>query len=332
MPETIKVVFFQRKPLPIHKSVEFIFADVRSRMPAYVHAVTRVFRYYSKGIAKRLYIIWEAYRNQGDVNHITGDIQFSAILLERRKTMLTVLDCGMLSGSSGVKHLLLKYFWFTLPVKKCALLTVISKATKEELLKYIRYPEEQIHIVPVAISPAFTHHPKRFSETPVILQVGTMANKNIERLIAALRGIDCRLNIIGALSEPVKQLLIDNEIVYTNATNLSQAQLIEEYIHCDMISFVSTYEGFGMPILEGNATGRPVISSNILSMPEVAGNAACLVNPYEVADIRKGIEKIIGDKVYRDELIKNGLENCRRYDPQKIADMYLALYVQLGNS
>jgi len=331
MPEKISVVFFQRKPLPIHKSLEFIFEDVRSRMPDDIQSVTKVFRFYSKGIWQRLYIIWEAYRNQGDINHVTGDVHFSAILLKREKTLLTVLDCRMLSGSTGIKHMLLRYFWFTLPLKKCSLVTVISKATRDELLRYTSYPKERIRVIPVAISPGFRYRPKPFSKHPVILQVGTTVNKNIERLTQALNGIDCRLTLIGSLPERVKKLLAVNNISYHQEADISQHKLMEYYHDCDMISFVSTYEGFGMPIVEGNAIGRPVITSNILSMPEVAANAACLVDPFQVEDIRAGILKIINDDDYRNQLIANGLENRKRFDSQKIADSYLACYQELSS-
>lgn len=332
MPEPIKVVFFQRKPLPIHKSVEFIFADVRSRMPDYIQCITKVFRFYSKGILQRLYIIWEAYRNQKDVNHVTGDIHFAAIMLKRNNTLLTVLDCRMLSDSTGIKHRLLKYFWFTLPLKQCALVTVISQATRDELLKFTRYPARQVHVIPVAISPGFVHMPRPFRRRPVILQVGTTVNKNLERLIKALEGIDCTLHLIGALTADVVALLAAGKINYNNYIDISHAELVEKYLECDMVSFVSTYEGFGMPIVEANAVGRPVITSNILSMPEVAANAACLVDPFNVQDIRAGIVKIISDEAYRNQLVENGLENCRRFDPRIIAGMYLDLYVQLAGS
>jgi glycosyltransferase involved in cell wall biosynthesis len=236
----------------------------------------------------------------------------------------------MLSDTAGIKHTLLKYFWFTLPLKKCALVTVISKATKDELMKFTNYPENRIHVVPVAISPDFTYAPKKFSNRPVILQVGTTINKNLDRLVQALKGIDCHVNFIGSLPDSVKASLNENNISFSNATDISHAALVEQYRLCDMISFVSTYEGFGMPIVEANAVGRPVVTSNILSMPEVAGNAACLVDPFDVADIRRGIMQVISNETYRSQLIKNGLENRKRFDPQAIADQYLALYLQLS--
>ena len=81
--------------------------------------------------------------------------------------------------------------------------------------------------------------------------------------------------------------------MYVNYTNLSQEAIIQQYIDCDMLSFVSTYEGFGMPIIEAQAIGRPVITSNIGAMKEVALDTACLVDPYDVESIKNGIQKLI---------------------------------------
>ena len=67
--------------------------------------------------------------------------------------------------------------------------------------------------------------------------------------------------------------------------NLSNEEIKKKYEDCDILTLVSTYEGFGMPIIEANRVGRPVITSNILSMPEVAGEAACLVNPFDIENI-----------------------------------------------
>ncbi|MCB0583153.1 MAG: glycosyltransferase, partial [Phaeodactylibacter sp.] len=94
----------------------------------------------------------------------------------------------------------------------------------------------------------------------------------------------------------------------------------------------SEYEGFGMPILEAQATGRPVITSNICSMPEVAGRGAALVNPYDPAAKRAAIEQIIRNAGYREELIQEGRENVKRFNLEKIAGQYLELYREIARS
>jgi len=84
-----------------------------------------------------------------------------------------------------------------------------------------------------------------------------------------------------------------------------------------------------MPIIEAQAVGRVVITSNISSMPEVAGEAACLVDPYSVDSIRNGFIKLIQDEAYRNELISKGFINSKRFDGQLIANKYLDIYKEL---
>jgi glycosyltransferase involved in cell wall biosynthesis len=85
-----------------------------------------------------------------------------------------------------------------------------------------------------------------------------------------------------------------------------------------------------MPILEGNAVGRPVITSNIYSMPEIAGDAAILVDPYNIEEIRNGIVRIINDKIYRDQLVQNGFINIKRYNAHLVANKYFKLYCEIA--
>jgi glycosyltransferase involved in cell wall biosynthesis len=92
------------------------------------------------------------------------------------------------------------------------------------------------------------------------------------------------------------------------------------------VVFASTYEGFGMPIVEANATGRPVVTSNIGPMPEVAGSAACLVDPFDCSSIREGIVRVIGDADYRSHLVAGGFENVKRFQADVIAAQYAAVY------
>lgn len=84
-----------------------------------------------------------------------------------------------------------------------------------------------------------------------------------------------------------------------------------------------------MPIVEANIVGKPVITSNILSMPEVAGDAAHLVNPFDVEDMRNGILKLIEDDTYREQLVSNGFENARRFKVEKVVEDYKAIYYRL---
>ncbi|MFT3932743.1 MAG: glycosyltransferase family 1 protein [Chitinophagaceae bacterium] len=327
----IKVVFFQRKPLPFHKSLEFIFDDVRKRLNGIIEPVKYVFSDYSKGLISRINIIKEANKNKGNVNHVTGDIHFATIGLPKATTLLTIHDCRMLSDSKGVKHLLLKYFWFTLPLKHCRYITVVSETTKREVLKYANYLEENIFVIPVAISESYSYQQKEFNcKRPSILQVGTTINKNITRLIEAIKDIDCTIRFIGKLTEEDAALLQKYKIDYAAEEGISHEQLVKAYEACDMVSFVSTYEGFGMPIVEGNAVGRPVITSNISSMPEIAADAAHLVDPFDISSIREGILLIKNSETYRNKLIANGLINCRRFDAAVIANQYLDVYKKIA--
>ncbi len=86
-----------------------------------------------------------------------------------------------------------------------------------------------------------------------------------------------------------------------------------------MLVFVSTYEGFGLPILEAQAMGRPVVTSNIMSMPEVAGDGACLVDPCDVTILHQVLLRVINDSSYRNTLVRNGFENVKRFRSKKIA-------------
>ncbi len=374
----MRVVFFHRKPNTCHFSIEGFFETMRSYLPSEIECVIAESRFESRGILKRLYNMLEAVFRQGDVNHITGDIHYVSFFLKKKKTLLSIMDCEILSRTSGIKRQIIKLLWYVIPEKKAALITVISESTKKELQNFISCNPDKIIVVPVCISPLFSYkerllqkseksfsvivslsnydhksngyitlrqaqgdnsgllqEPQEYSfnsTKPTILQIGTTANKNLFRLFEALRDIPCRLSIIGKLTEDHKKALGNYGIEYSNSIGITKEELVREYEQCDFVAFVSTYEGFGMPILEANAVGRPVITGNISSMPEVAGDAACLVDPFTVEEIRAGILRIINDKVYREQLIQSGLKNVQRYRPEVIARQYAELYKELADA
>ena len=207
---------------------------------------------------------------------------------------------------------------------------MISESSRIELLRHLKCDPNKIRVVHDCVSNDFK--PARYefnSSKPVLLQVGTNTNKNILRLAKALDRISCHLDIVGKLSKEQIAGLQRNKIEYSVAVDISPEEIVRKYIECDMVVFVSTYEGFGLPIVEANATGRPVIASNILSVPEVAGDAACLVDPFDENSIREGILRVIEDTDYRNQLIRNGFNNVKRFQPEVIAAQYVAIYKEL---
>jgi glycosyltransferase involved in cell wall biosynthesis len=329
----MKVIFFHRRPRPgFNFSVESLFHEIRKALPANVQWEVKQLRYYSEGFFKRLYISLEATFSQRGVNHVTGDINFIAIFLRKRRTVLTVLDLGFMNHPNKVYRKLLQWFWVIFPAHRAGVITTISQATKNELLKFVAVDPAKIQVVYVPISDKFNSSPKPFNDKcPRILQIGTGPNKNVVRLAKALKDFPCEFDIVGAVNDELKGALESSGIPYTASKGLSNEEIIEKYKQADIVSFVSTYEGFGMPIVEANAIGRPVVTSNLLSMPEVGGTAAHYVDPLDLNDIRNGFRKVVVDATYRNQLIENGFNNRLRFDVNEIARQYAAIYERLSH-
>jgi glycosyltransferase involved in cell wall biosynthesis len=326
----IRVTQFMRRPSPGAFSIERLFEDVRRHLPSGIEARVCTNRFASRGILRRAYDIVRARRHQGHVNHITGDVHFLTLLLDRRRTLLTIHDCDSLRRTRGVRHWALHLFWYWLPVRRSALVTTISESTRRQLLQEAGCDPAAVRVVHDCVSPEFRPAPRAFdTQCPRILQVGTKANKNIEVHAAALDGIACRLVVIGELSRPQRAVLASHGIAFEEHVGLSRSELLEQYRGCDLLLFASTYEGFGLPIVEAQVVGRPVVTANVWSMPEVAGDGACLVDPHDVASVRAGVQRIIDDAAYRERLVARGFANVERFRAAAIAEQYAALYREI---
>jgi glycosyltransferase involved in cell wall biosynthesis len=327
----MRVVHFHRRPGPGRHSVERVFADVRAAMPAGFACEVATCRFPSSGALGRAYDSLAAARKQGDVNHVTGDVHYLTYFLHRRRTVLTILDCVSLHRLNGWRRALFRLLWYDLPMRRAAVVTAISQSTKGELVRWLGVDPNHVQVIPCCVSAMYKAklrpvRPKR----PVILQVGTSANKNVLRLARALCGMDCELRIVGEPRPDQVRALNEGRVSFSSVSSVTDAQMIAEYENCDLVSFVSLYEGFGLPIVEANSVGRPVVTSACSSMPEVAGQAACFVDPTNIQSIRGGIQKVLEDHDYRGQLVEAGLVNAKRFAPNAVARAFSEVYEALG--
>lgn len=330
-PAVTHVTQFMRKPASAAYSMETVYADVRANLPDDIVARVQHCSFESRGIVNRLCDAWAARRHQGDVNHITGDVHYLAYFLKPARTVITMHDCIGLDRTKGLKHWLLWLFWYWLPGRRCRLIVTVSNAAKERLLAYLRCPADKIRVIHNPVGAEYRPSPKAFDDQrPKILFVGTMENKNLDRMAEALAGISCEAVILGQMSARQVAAFQLAGVSFTTRFNLPREGVVSCYQECDFLAFASAYEGFGLPIIEAQAVGRPVVTSNLHSMPEVAGGAACLVDPFDVASIREGFLKVIRDREYCDALVQRGFVNARRFSVRDVAARYAAIYREVA--
>jgi glycosyltransferase involved in cell wall biosynthesis len=366
---SLKVLHHERKRLEGHFSIERLFAEIRRCMPADCEVTSCPAPEASAGILPRWRNVRHAARQTANVHHIVGDSHYLAFGLPQEKTVLTIHDCGALNRLTGLKRALLKYFWFTGPMRRAAVVTTISQASKDELRKWVGSSADKVVVVPDCVFEEFTYDPKPFNEeSPVVLQVGTKWNKNVERVIEAVRGTGFRLEIVGNLEKASHGLTRikgrispggcadltkqENSVLGDPSTRnalpegkpteegsdsrirelgrLTDEELVQAYRRCDMVVFASLYEGFGLPILEAQAMGRPVITSNFGAMKEAAGDGALFVDPYSVEAIREAVLRIKREPALREDLIAKGLRNAAKFSADAVALKYAQIYKSLA--
>jgi glycosyltransferase involved in cell wall biosynthesis len=308
-----------------------VFDSVRQHLPTDILCQTHTCSMTSQGVLPRVWITVEAAFRQAQVNHVTGDVQYLTTFMRRRRTILTVLDLVTVERLGGFRRWLYFLLWFRIPIARARVVTTISSYTRDHLLRELGSGKADVRVVHCQLMDGYVAAPRVFNTSrPVILMVGLAPNKNFFRTVEALTGIACELRIIGQLGERDLETLAESGLPYTNGFRLTDAQMRDEYASCDMLVFASTAEGFGLPILEAQAIGRPVVTSNVTSMPEVAGDAAELVDPFDVNSIRAGVLRVIQDEPRRAELISRGFENVKRFHPRAIAERYAAIYREVA--
>ncbi len=225
--------------------------------------------------------------------------------------------------------------------ENASLIIAISENTKMDIMKYLRIPEDKIRTIYCGVGDEFRKiEDVRVLKSilrgigidyPYILYVGSLEpRKNVERLIEAFiqlkkrRQINGKLVISGikgwayqSIFDKVASSGTEKEIIFTGVTPNEFLPFL--YNGASAFVYPSLYEGFGLPVLEAMSCGVPVVTSNVSSLPEVAGDAAILINPYSVDELADGIWRILSDKELRNQCIKKGIERAKLFTWERCA-------------
>lgn len=198
---------------------------------------------------------------------------------------------------------------------------VVSESTKKDLLEVSNIPGSKITVI--YEGPTISTH--RFNNKNIEAEKAKFKEKYglPEGFILAIGGVGERKNL-----SRIKEACKGYNLVIAGQTLpwLSIEELELLYASADLLLYPSLYEGFGLPILDAQVCGCPVLTSNLSSMPEVAGKGAILVDPYSVEDIARGIRET---RKAGKELIEKGFENVKRFSWQKAAQETARVYRRL---
>ena len=256
----------------------------------------------------------------------------------RCHTVVTIHDCIHLMFPQylpgRLAHVYARVSMWSAVHRSDRILTV-SEASKRDILRFFHVDPHKVEVIYNAIDERFLAPPdaermdqvrQRYQlDHPLLLYVGNIKpHKNLERLIDAFGraragGLDdLRLLIIGdeiskypGLRQAVHRHRLDKYVRFLGFQPYDT--LAAFYRLARAFVFPSLYEGFGLPPLEAMACGTPVITSNVSSLPEIAGGAAVLIDPYEPASIAQGITRAVTDEALRVQLIERGLQRAREF-------------------
>lgn len=269
-----------------------------------------------------------------DIVHGTN---YTVFPVRNSRRVMTIYDISFIKypefANSTVKA-------YTNRLKKCLqwtdLVLTISHSSKQDIVEYLGVDPSRVWVAHLASR--YQISARLNSSQPYILFVSTIEpRKNLKSLISAFEylkrnhQIEHELILIGQkgwLYEPIFEQIARSPFQPSirHLSYLPDDQVAEFYQNADVFVYPSHYEGFGMPVLEAMTLGAPVVTSNTSSLPEVAGDAAVLVDPNDVDRLAESILRVIRDRPFRDSLIQKGREQAKLFSWEKTAKETLNAY------
>ncbi|MEQ8414732.1 MAG: glycosyltransferase family 1 protein [Imperialibacter sp.] len=248
------------------------------------------------------------------------------------------------------------YFYYIpfieVAIRRADLIFTVSQFAKRQIVDLMSLDERKVHVVYNGVDQLFFKSTPKFnSKLPgglvadqYILFVGTFeARKNIGRLLEAFSILKIRhteslqklkLAIVGQsasgkhsdstrqIRSLIKSLNLTNDVILCGYVTDAELPII--YQNAKVVAFPSLHEGFGLPIIEAFASNVPVLTSNLCSMPEIAGDAALLIDPYEIDDISSKLERLLFDEALRQVLTTAGTERVKEFTWERFGSKVLA--------
>ncbi|HTL70447.1 MAG TPA: glycosyltransferase family 1 protein [Candidatus Eisenbacteria bacterium] len=276
---------------------------------------------------------------------------FNIPVFYRGRLVVTVHDLTYLHDAKASRSSLgpayAKFLFGQIAARADAVLAV-SGATRDDLLNsFPRMDPQKVVVTHEAASPVFRPAEDREAagrlvrsagvEGPYVLAVGSLKpHKNYERLLAAMeearrRGLPHELVVIGRPDprRPEIEAALRVRPFVRYLGERSDAELAAFYNHADLFVFPSLREGFGLPLLEAMACGTPAAASNVSSLPEVGGEAACYFDPLKIDAIAEVLYNVLENRELRQKMSAAGLVRARSFSWEKTADRTRRVYEQV---
>jgi glycosyltransferase involved in cell wall biosynthesis len=237
-------------------------------------------------------------------------------------------------------------YWLPRVAPRMDAVITVSQASKQDIVRYLKIPPHKVHVVYLCANQAYKPLPaavvadvRQRYQLPdaYLLYVGSYEpRKNLMRLLQAFArlkqpSLRHKLVIVGPrrhtasqIASKLAELGIEQNVILTDY--IKEADLPAIYNGADLFVFPSLYEGFGLPPLEAMACGTPVITSNTSSLPEVVGDAALIVDPYDIDALAVMIKRALFDEDLRTDLRRRGMQRAAQFTWERTACETLEVY------
>lgn len=295
-----------------------------------------------------LYYAWLEFGVKNTLNGLKPDLFLSPdgflSLGAKCKSLPVIHDINFLHNPKDVKPLTRRYYNYFFPkfAQKATRIATVSEFSKKDISENYKISQDKIDVVYNGINSSFkpvsdlvkAQTKQKFSKgKDYFLFVGSLnPRKNISRLIQAFDAFkkesnsDLKLVLAGShawggsdIYKTIDTLSFKDDVIFTN--RLNEEDLANVMGSAFALTFVPYFEGFGIPLVEAMQSETPIITSNVTSLPEIAGDAALFVNPYEVNEIKNAMLKLRSDDTLRLKLIESGKQRKNNFSWDKSANL-----------